>query len=326
MRAIVYREYGGPEVLRLAELERPAPARGQVLVQVRASSINSADQRMMRAHPFLVRLANGLFRPKKRLVLGQDVAGVVAAVGEGVTRFAVGDEVFGETPMLSNGAFAEFTLAAEASLAPRPRGLSFEESAAVPLAGTTALQALRDLGRVTEARQVLLVGAGGGVGLFAVQIARLLGAEVTAVCGPRSVELVRALGAHEVIDYTRDDFTARPRTWDTVVAINGYRPLSAYRRALAPGGRFVMVGGTNAQLFKTLLFARPFFALDGKWGGALTLDERKRPADLTQLRAWLEAGRLRVHVDRRYPLTALVDAMTYVEQGHVSGKVVLTTG
>lgn len=324
MKAIVYRQYGGPEVLQLTELGVPRPGPGQVLVKVRATSINAADYRMMRANPFLVRLMNGLLRPTKRRVLGQDVAGVVTELGPGVTRFAIGDEVFGETPMQGEGAFAEYAVVQEHSLARKPTALRFDEAAAVPLAATTALQALRDAAKVTEGDRVLIVGAGGGVGLFAVQIARALGAHVTAVCGPRSVELVRSLGAHEVIDYTTRDLSKSPAAWNAIVAVNGYHPLLTYRRLLAPGGRYVMVGGTDAQLFQALLFARPLFALDGKSGGALTVDEQRQADDLQQLSSWLQAGAVRVVIDRRFELARAAEAMAHVEGGHVKGKVVLS--
>ena len=326
MKAIVYRKYGGPEVLHLTELGVPKPGPHQVLVKVRATSINSADSRLMRADPFLVRLFNGLFRPKKRQVLGQDVAGVVTELGPGVTRFSVGDEVFGETPMNAQGAFAEYTLVEERSVARKPTALTFDEAAAVPLAGITALQALRDLGKVTAGDRVLIVGAGGGVGGFAVQIARMLGAHVTAVCGPRSVELVRSLGAHEIIDYSTQDLARSDATWNTLIAINGYHSVLTYRRLLAPGGRYVMVGGTSAQLFQALLFAKPLFALEGKRGAALTLDDARRAEDLAQLSSWLESRAMRVVIERRYTLEKVAEAMAHVEAGHVKGKVVLTVG
>lgn len=320
MKAIIHRRYGGPEVLQLAELTRPKPAQGQVLVKVHATSINAADYRMMRADPFLVRLANGLFRPTKRRVLGQDVAGVVVELGAGVKGLALGDEVYGETPSEAEGAFAEFAVAHAYSLSKKPAGLSFEQAAAVPLAGTTALQALRE---VVAASRVLIAGAGGGVGLFAVQTALALGAHVTAVCGPRSVALVHSLGAHEVFDYSTRDFTRSGQTWDVIVAVNGYQSLSTYRRHLAPKGRYVMVGGSSAQLFEALLFARPYFALDGKRGGALSIDTKRQGEDLQQLARWLESGVLRVIIDRQFELERAAEAMAHVERGHVLGKVVL---
>ena len=321
MKAIVHRQYGGPEVLQLVELSRPRPLPGQVLVKVHATSINAADYRMMRANPFIVRLVFGLFRPTKRQVLGSDVAGVVVELGAGVQDFKIGDEVYGGTALDAEGAFAEFALVRAHSLAKKPKGLSFEQAAAVPLAGTTALQALGD---VAAGSRVLIAGAGGGVGLFAVQIARELGAQVTAVCGPQSVELVRSLGAHEVMDYTTRDFTSESRCWDTIVAVNGYHPLSAYRRQLAAKGRYVMVGGSTAQMFEALLFARPYFAIEGKQGGSLSFDAMRQARDLRRLAAWLESGALRVIIDRQFELARAAEAMAHVERGHVLGKVVLS--
>ena len=324
MRAIVYREYGGPEVLQLAEMSEPRPVKGQVLIRVEGSSINAADYRLMRANPFLVRLMNGLWRPMKRRVLGQDVAGVVVAIGEGVTRFSPGDRVFGETPMNADGAFAEYCVADERALAVLPREVSFDEGAAMPLAGTTALQGLR-LAEVKAGDRVLITGAGGGVGLFAVQIAKTLGATVTASCGPKSVELVRSSGAEVVIDYQQISLESLAQPFDAVVAINGYQPLSTFRRLLAPGGRYVMVGGSNAQLFQALLFARPYFAAFGRRGTTLSIDPTRQAADLEQLARWKREGLIRVIIDRSFPLDETKDAMALAERGHVRGKIVLTT-
>ncbi len=324
MRAIVYREYGGPEVLQLTEMSRPRPGPGQVVVEVAASSINAADLRFMRAKPFLVRLFNGLRRPVKRRVLGQDVAGVVSETGHGVTRFTKGDRVFGEVPMNCNGAFAEACVASEATLSKVPNGVRLEDAAAVPLAGTTALQALRAAG-VTTGMRVLLAGAGGGVGLFTVQLAKHMGAHVTASCGPRSVELMKSLGADEVLDYTRTPSLGQLNgTFEAIVAINGYQSLSTYRRLLVRGGRYVMVGGTNAQLFQALLLAKPFFAMAGCSGSALTIDPRRQASDLEQLGAFVAEGTVKVVVDRTFPLESLREAMVYAERGHVVGKIVIS--
>lgn len=323
MRAIVQRRYGGPEVLQLAEVNEPSPGRGQLLVRVEASSVNAADYRLMRANPFLVRLMNGLFRPTKRQVLGQDVAGVVMALGEGVTRFAVGDRVFGETPMRGQGSFAESCVVEERSAAKLPLELSFEHGAALPLAGTTALQALRRA-EVRPGSQVVITGAGGGVGLFAVQVAKALGATVTATCGPRSVELVRSLGADQVLDYQQTSLDDLPRAFDAIVAINGYAPLSVLRRRLAPRGRYVMVGGSNAQLFEALLLARPYFALVGRRATTLTIDEGRQAEDLEQLARWSTTGALRIVVERTFPLAGVPEAMALAERGHVRGKLIVT--
>ncbi len=325
MKAIVYREYGGPEVLQLAELSEPRAGKGEVLIRVGASSINAADYRLMRADPFLVRLMNGLWAPKKRRVLGQDVAGVVVAVGEGVTRFVPGDRVFGETPMNADGAFAEYCVAEERSLAKLPEEVSVRDGAALALAGTTALQGLRAAG-VTAGTRVLICGAGGGVGNFAVQVARVLGAHVSATCGPKSVELVRSLGANEVSDYQRTSLETLSASFDAVVAINGYQSLSTFRRLLKPRGRYVMVGGTNAQLFQALLFARPYFALFGRYGTTLTIDSNRQTADLEQLAAWARDGAIRAVIDRTVELGAVGEGMSLVESGRARGKVVVSMG
>ncbi|MDX2012049.1 MAG: NAD(P)-dependent alcohol dehydrogenase [Myxococcaceae bacterium] len=323
IKAVIYREYGGPEVLQLAELSRPTAGPGQVLLQVVASSVNSADVRFMRADPFLLRLFNGLRRPQRRRVLGGDVAGVVLEAGAGVTRFRPGDSVFGETPVGCDGAFAEFCVANESALAKVPEGVRLEDAAAVPLAGTTALQALRRA-EVTVGQRVLIAGAGGGVGLFAVQLAKRLGAHVTAWCGTRSVELARTLGADSVLDYSTETFDERLGTFDAILGINGYQTLAAYRRRLVPGGRYVMVGGGSRQLFEALLFARPFFALGGKIGRTLTIDSSQQAKDLERLGGWLAEGTLRVVVEQTYPLERLAEAMTQAEQKHVRGKLVVT--
>lgn len=323
MRAIVYREYGGPEVLQLAELSEPRPAQGQVAIRVEASSINAADYRLMRANPFLARLFNGLLRPQKRRVLGQDVVGVVTSVGAGVTRFRVGDRVLGQTPMDADGAFAEVCVADEGSLAALPEDVDVHEAAALPLAGTTALQGLR-LADVKEGTRVLLTGAGGGVGLFAVQLARVLGATVTATCGARSLELVRSLGAHEVLDHQRP-LSSLPHAFDAVVAINGYQSLSTFRRLLVPGGRYVMIGGSNAQLFEALLFARPWLALFGRRASVLTVDSTTLAADLEQLVRLKREGRLQVVIEATFALEQVAEAMARAERGHVRGKLVVST-
>lgn len=324
MKAIVYMRYGGPEVLEYSELEKPVPARGEVLVRVRASSVNAADYRTMRADPFLVRLQNGLSKPRKVSVLGSDVAGVVEDLGEGVTHFSVGDEVFGLTLHDGMGAFAEYAAVSGAVLVPIPAGMSFEEAAALPLAGVTALQAVRDLGGVQSGQSVLVQGAGGGVGTLVVQIAKARGAEVTAVCGEGGVELVSSLGAEHVVDYRKQDFSQEGRRYDVILGVNGYHSLSEYRDCLNPGGRYVMIGGTNRQIFESLLFGRASFMFSGKAASVLTIDHSRRGTDLLQLRELLSDGRIRPVIDRCFALEEVADAVRYVEKGHVRGKVVIT--
>ncbi|MER5872589.1 NAD(P)-dependent alcohol dehydrogenase [Streptomyces sp. NPDC002044] len=323
MQAIVQDRYGPPEVLELREVERPVPTAGQVLVRVRAAAVNARDWHHMRGDPYLARLVFGLGRPKVR-VQGTDFAGRVVAVGRDVRGLAPGDEVFGE----ADGTFAEYVCAAPGRLAPKPAGLSFEQAAALPLAGTTALAGLRDLGRAGPGRTVLVNGASGGVGTFAVQIAKALGAEVTAVCSARNAELVRSLGADRVVDYAREDFTRDGRRHDLVFDLVGNRSLTAYRRALTPSGTLVLSGGGVSE--GGSLFGPMGLLLRGQ---ALSLVAGRRLRVLTAApdRAALEAltelvgaGRLTPVVDRAYPLAEVADAVRYVEVEHARAKVVIT--
>jgi NADPH:quinone reductase-like Zn-dependent oxidoreductase len=316
MLALHHDRYGGPEHLRLAPAPLPEPRAGEVRVRVRAASINAMDYRILRADPFLVRLTLGFFRPKVGR-LGADLAGVVDAVGSGVAGLAVGDEVFGE----SFGTFAEAIVVRARDVVKKPAALSFVEAAALPLAAITALQAVRDRARVGPGQRVLVQGAGGGVGTFLVQLAKAYGAHVTAVCGPGSIEMVRELGADRVLDYTRED-VGRAR-FDAIFGVNGFRPLAEYRARLLPGGVYVMIGGTGRQLFEALLLGKVRFLGSGRRIEILTIDDTKRAADLGELRGWVERGRLGAVIDRVFPFRAASEALSYVERGHVRGKVVL---
>lgn len=320
MKAITFSEYGPAEVLRLAEVPKPVPKGNEVLVKVRAASVNAADWRMMSASPFLVRLYSGLFRPARITSLGGDVAGVVEAVGPDVTRFKPGDEVFGEVFASGFGGFAEYKCAFESELELKPVNVSFEEAAALPLAGMTALQGLRDVGRIQAGQRVLINGASGGVGTFAVQLARHFGAEVTAVCSAKKMAQARALGADHVIDYAQQDFTRSGERYDLILAVNGARSILDYRRALAPQGRYAMVGGGGKQLFQALLFG-PLLSLGGRKMAAVSAKGNLR--DLRLLKELAEAGKLKPVIDKRYPLEQAADAVRYVQQGHASGKVVV---
>lgn len=321
MKAIVYRRYGGPEVLELVNIEKPVARAGEILVRVHATSVNAADYRLMRADPFLARLDNGLFRPKKQ-ILGVDIAGVVEAVGDGVTSCAPGQKVFGETFGDGLGGFAEYVRLREGAVVAMPEGLSFEEAAAVPLAGITALQAVRDVAQIRNGQTVAIQGAGGGVGTLLVQLAKARGATVTAVCGTSSAPLVRSLGADFIVDYTKEDFTAQREQYDVIFGVNGYHPLSDYRRALKRGGIYLMIGGKNAQIFEALLLGRFRFMWSGKRIGTLTLD-RQRERDLRELRDLLTSQTLRPVIDRMFTLEETAEAMRYAEQSHVRGKVVI---
>ena len=324
MKAIVYTKYGSPDVLDLEEIEKPTPKDGEVLVKVHAASANARDWRLLRADPFLVRLmGGGLLKPKHN-TLGSDIAGRVEAVGGNVKQFQPGDEVFGDLSGggFGGGGFAEYVCASEDALALKPASLTFEEAAAAPMAAVTALQGLRDKGRIQPGQKVLINGASGGVGTFAVQIAKSFGAEVTGVCSTRKSDMVRALGADHVIDYTQEDFTRNGQRYDLILAVNGYRPISDYKRALNAKGIYVMVGGSTAQIFQALLLG-PWMSMTGsKKMGALSAKPDQE--DLVFVKELVEAGKVMPVIDRRYPLSEVGEALRYLEEGHAGGKVVIT--
>ncbi len=321
MKAYVYTRYGGPEELALREVAKPVAGPGQVLVKVHAVGLNAADWRMLRADPFLVRFYSGLFRPTRHTILGTDVAGSVEAAGPGVSRVAPGDEVYGDLLGSGLGGLAEYAVAPERAVVPKPARLTLEEAAAVPLAGLTALVGLRDRAGLRPGQRVLVHGASGGVGTYAVQIAKALGAVVTAVCSAGKVELARSLGADEVIDYTREDFAAGGRRWDVIFAANGARSILDYRRALAPRGVYLMVGGAPRQLRQALLWGPLLSSRRGRRLGPLTFESR--PEDLEALRELIDSGRVRPVIDRRYPFAETPEAFRYLEAGHAAGKVIV---
>ena len=320
MKAIIHTTYGSPDVLRLVELEKPSPAADEVLIRIHAASVNAYDWHLLRADPFLVRLSMGFFRPKNPM-LGADVAGQVEAVGRDVTQFQPGDEVYGDLAACGNGGFAEYVAVPEKYVARKPASLTFEQAAAVPMAAVTALQGLRDVGGVQPGHRVLINGASGGVGTFAVQIAKALGAEVTAVCSTSKVDLAQSLGADPVIDYTREDFARNGRQYDLILAVNGDRSLADYERALVPAGIYAMTGGSNSQIFQALLRG----PLKSRRGGKrfTTVSAKPNQADLDVMAGLIESGRVRPIVDRCYPLSETADAIRYVEAGHARGKVVI---
>jgi NADPH:quinone reductase-like Zn-dependent oxidoreductase len=320
MQAIVNTRYGSPDRLELAEVERPRLEPDRVLVRVRASSVNPFDWHMLRGEPYLVRLTDGLRRPKQH-VRGVDVAGVVEEVGAEVTGLEPGDEVFGGAV----GAMADYALGRVRNLAPKPAGITFEQAAAVSIAGHTALQALRDRGRLRDGQTVLVNGAAGGVGTFAVQIAKAYGANVTGVCSTRNVELVRSLGADGVVDYTLEDFSRAGRRYDLIVDNVGNRPLRAFRRALEPKGTLVLVGGRPGNWIGPLLPPLKALVVSPFVGQKLLpmLTKQNRD-DLLVLKELIESGKVTPVVDRTYPLGDAAEAFRYVEAGHAPGKVVLT--
>jgi NADPH:quinone reductase-like Zn-dependent oxidoreductase len=316
VKAIVYHRYGSPDVLECEEIEKPTPADDEVLIKVRAASVNPLDRHLMRGRPYVLRIVFGLRRPPRP---GRDVAGQVEAVGKNVTKFRPGDDVFGAC----RGAFAEYACAPERALVIKPTSVTFEQAASAPVAGLTALQGLRDRGRIQPGQRVLINGAAGGVGTFAVQIARWLGADVTGVCSTRNVDMVRSIGADRVIDYTREDFTRGGQLYDLIFDCVGNHSPSACRRALKPAGICVMVGGPTrlrivlAHALEALVLSRfgrrrlvPFLA-------------RIRREDLTILGDLMEAGTVKPVIDRRYRLTEVPQAIRYLEDGHVRGKLVI---
>jgi NADPH:quinone reductase-like Zn-dependent oxidoreductase len=319
MKAIVRETYGPPDVLHLADVPTPALRDGDVLVKVRGASANAGDWHLLRGTPLPFRLVAGVRTPKFKII-GNDIAGYVEAVGRNVTQFRPGDEVFGELSRCGFGAYAEFAAAPEKALALKPVNVSFEEAAAIPTAGCTALQGLRK-GRIQRARRVLINGASGGVGTFAVQIAKTFGTEVTAVCSTRNVDVVRSIGADHVLDYTKDDFVALPQRYDLIVAANGNRSIWDYKRALSVDGSYVMSGGSNRQLTEALLFGLLLSMGRQKFGNLLA---KPSQADLRVLKDLCETGKVRPVIDRRFPLSEVPAAVRYVEDGHARGKVVIT--
>jgi len=321
MKAIVYTKYGPPDVLQLKEIEKPTPKDNEILVKVHAAAANAADLHILRADPFFLRLFFGLLKPKHK-ILGADVAGQVEAVGRNVKQFQLSDEVFGDISGYGRGGFAEYVCAPENAFVLKPASTTFEEAAAVPFAGVTALQGLRDKGQIQPGKKVLINGASGGVGTFAVQIAKSFGAEVTAVCSTRNLEMVRSIGADKVIDYTQEDFTQSGQCYDLIIAANGYHPISAYKRALYPRGIYVCTGGPMAQVFQGMLLG-PFISITGskKMGG---VTQRPNQKDLVFMKELLEAGKVVPVIDRRYPLSETAEALRYLEEGHARGKVAIT--
>ena len=323
MKAIVYQEYGSSDVLHLQDVDRPVVGDDAVLVRVRAAAVNPYDWHFMRGEPYFMRLIAGLRRPK-RSGLGIDFAGQVETVGKDVTEFQPGDEVYG----LCDGAFAEYLCISESETALKPTNLTFEQAAAVPLGALTALQGLRDSGRLQPGQRVLIIGASGGVGTFAVQIAKELGGYVTGVCSTPNLELVRSLGADEVIDYTREDFTQGGQTYDLIFQLGGMHSPADCRHALTPEGRLVLSSGDS----------------DGRWIGPVdrmikaailspfvsqtlsSMNTKRSKKDLEQLKELIETDKLRPIIDRTHSLGDVPKAIRYVEKGHTRGKVVITIG
>lgn len=320
MKAIVCTQYGPPEALQLKDVPTPSPGPNEVLVKIVAASITFSNLMLTTGEPFVGRLAGlGLFKPYQPIA-GSDIAGRVEAVGSAVTRFQPGDEVYGDLSRCGRGGFAEYVCAPENALGLKPTNMTFEEASTVPEAALVALQALRDHGRIKAGQKVLINGASGGIGTFAVQLAKSYGAEVTGVCSAKNLELVRSLGADYVIDYTQEDFTQNGRQYDLIVATAGYRSIFDYKRALSPTGIYVSTGGTMTQTFQSMLLG-PFLSMFGsqKLGVMLV----KVNQDLALMKELIEAGKVKAVIDKRYKLADTAQALSYYRQGHTRGKVVI---
>jgi NADPH:quinone reductase-like Zn-dependent oxidoreductase len=320
MKAIVYHNYGSPDVLQYEEIEKPTAGDDEVLIKVLAASVNPLDRHLMRGEPYIVRAMTGLRKPKTTRP-GVDLAGKVEAVGRNVTQFQPGDEVFGGT----RGAFAEYVCAEEKGLMLKPANLTFQQAATVPVAAISALQGLRDKGRIQPGQKVLINGAAGGVGTFAVQIAKSFGTDVTGVCSTRNVDMVRSIGADHVIDYTREDFTQSGQRYDLIFDCVGNRSLSACRRVMTPKGIYVVVGGPAGRWIGPLapslraLLVSPFVSQSLVMFLASTNKD-----DLVILKELIEAKKVTPVIDRCYTLSEVPEAIRYLEQGHARGKVVIT--
>jgi NADPH:quinone reductase-like Zn-dependent oxidoreductase len=321
MRAAIRTAYGPPDVVHIAEVERPAPKDGEVLLRVRAAAVNPLDVFSLKGVP-LVRAIPGL-RARAVKILGCDVAGTIESVGARVTRFRPGDDVFGVTGF-SGGGFAEYACAPEDALALKPANRSFEEAAAVPVAAITALQGLRDKGRIQRGDKVLIDGASGGVGTFAVQLAKVLGAHVTAVCSTSKVDTARSLGADHVIDYMREDFTTAGQRYDLILGVNAHHSIFGYRRALGRHGRFVLIGGDLVRILQTILLIPALSLAGGKKTSFFIA--KVGHTDLAWLGELLEAGTIVPVIERCYRLRDVSHALRHVEEGHARGKVVITLG
>jgi len=312
MKAVIYNKKASPEKLIYCDVEKPVPNDNEVLIKVLAVSVNAADYRSMRM---------GII--PKRKIFGADIAGRVESIGKNVNQFKPGDEVLGDLAGYGFGGFAEYAVAPEKALVLKPATILFEDAAALPMAALTALQALRDKGNIQKGQNVLIAGSGGGVGTFAVQLARYFGATVTAVCSSRNVELTTSLGADYVIDYTKEDFAKSKRCYDIILAINGNRPLSVYKRVLNPNGIYVMVGGALPQIFKSLIFG---WLLSFGSKKMRTLAAKANQMDLEYIVKLAQEGKLKSVIDRRYTLDKTAEAMRYLSEGHAQGKVVINAG
>ena len=319
MKAVTFYNYGSPDVLQMDEVEKPVPTEDEVLVKIHAVSVNPLDWHTMRASPFLVRLGEGIFKPKHN-ILGADIAGVVEAVGLNVTEFQPGDSVFGE---MTRGGFAEYICVKENAIAKKPKNLSFQEAASIPVVGFTAIQGLRDAGQILSGQKVLINGASGGVGTFAIQYAKSKGADVTGVCSTRNLELVRSIGADHVIDYTQEDFTKAQQKYDLVFDTVGDRSMAEYKRALTPNGKYVIAGFTTlSRLFSIFLFSGWATRKTNQNIGFMGIANPNKD-DLLYIKELLETDQIHPVIDQCFPFEETAEAIRYLETGRARGKVIV---
>jgi NADPH:quinone reductase-like Zn-dependent oxidoreductase len=322
MKAVMRDDYGPPEILELRDIEVPTPADGEVLVRIRASSVNAADLDYLYGRPAMTRLGIGLREPRNKR-LGLDVAGVVESVGGGVTRFAPGDEVFGDLTECGYGAFAEYATATEKALAPKPASLTFEEAATVPQSAILAIQGLKSWKRLQPGQSVLVNGASGNVGPFAVQIARAYGAEVTGVCSTGKVEFVRSLGVEDIIDYTREDYTTSGRQWDRIIDVASHHSVLASRRALKAGGVYAWAGGSMTSLLGSLTLGPLLSVVTSRKSGLFSWKPFDQ-GDVAELTRLADEGHLKPVIDRTFPLDEVPVALRYLDDKRAMGKLVIT--
>ncbi len=320
MKAITFRKYGGPEALNLEEVEKPSPAENEVLIKVNSASLNKSDRYVINGEPFFLRFSTGLTKPKK-IIPGSDMAGTVVETGKNVTDLKPGDEVYGDLSGSGFGAFAQYAVAPSDILALKPENISFETASSTPMAAVTALQGLRDHGKIGPGKKVIINGASGGVGSFAIQIAKTFGAEVTAVCSPSKTGKAKELGADYIIDYTKENFTEGEKLYDLVFAVGGYHRICHYKRVLTPAGRYVSAGGSMAQIFQAMLLG----PLHSKKGGKQLKSMIAKPSktDLEFLNTLFEEGKIKPVIEKVYSLNEMPDALRYLGEGHAAGKLVI---
>jgi len=322
MKAVVFEKYGSTDVLEIKEVKKPLPKSDEVLIKIYATGVNAADWHLMRGEPFAMRLMGfGFLRPKHQ-ILGNDISGIVEAIGENVKEFRVGDEVFGDLSADSFGGYAQYVCVKGKAIVLKPINLTFEEAAALPTAGVTALKGLLNYTKIKKGQKVLINGASGGVGTFAVQIAKAFGAEVTGVCSTKKMELIKNLGADKVIDYTKDDFTKNSEEYDVILACNGYHSIFSYKNSLSPEGVYTMTGGSTAQMFEAMLLGPLLSKFGTKKMGTFMMKADKK--NLLHIKELAESGKIKPVIEKTYSLEEVPEAIKYIEEGHAVGKIVIS--